>query len=134
MNKYRILSFFNVSCTDEYVDVNVLDLHENTKNVFLNYLKKHFWNDLSSVVASELNIINEIDISENGFSIDASISSSENEEEIETYIEAISEKSIWQSILQHDKTGDEMYIVFDETIKKSFRFQYISKISVTKID
>ena len=134
MNKYRILSFFNVSCTDEYVDVNVLDLHENTKNVFLNYLKKHFWNDLSSVVDSELNIINEIDISENGFSIDASISSSENEEEIETYIEAISEKSIWQSILQHDKTGDEMYIVFDETIKKSFRFQYISKISVTKID
>ena len=59
MNKYRILSFFNVSCTDEYVDVNVLDLHENTKNVFLNYLKKHFWNDLSSVVDSELNIINE---------------------------------------------------------------------------
>jgi hypothetical protein len=55
-NLYKVSGIFNISCADEeYDDFNISDLHDDTKAVFLNYIKETFWDrDLALVIDSKL--------------------------------------------------------------------------------
>jgi hypothetical protein len=131
-NLYSVNVIFNIICNDEdYDDFNINDFHDDTKAVFLKYVKETFWErDLALIIDSKLEKIDNVNIMKHGIMIDACINSSEISEEIESYIEAISEKSIIQCVLQPDKSGDEKYCVYDENTQKSFHFHYISDIYV----
>jgi len=130
-NLHKVSGIFNISCSDEEFDFNINDLHDDTKAVFLNYIKETFWErDLALVIDSKLEKIDNVNIMKYGIKVNATISSSETDEEIKSYIEAIDEKSIWQTILQPNKSGNEKYYVYDENTHKSFHFCYITDIFV----
>ena len=130
MNTYNIKLFFIVSSIKEEEDFNLLHVTDNTKKVLLNYIEIQFWEDIL-ILINELKL-NKItsNFSSSKIGVEAFIESDSDPEDLYDAIDVISEKSIWQVILQPTEIDEKKYCVYDENIKRSCFLSYINNIEI----